>query len=203
MIITRLTTGAIVASLIAVSALAHGGATGIVKERMDGMSAMKESMKILTPMMQGKVPYNEQTVRREAEKIGHHAGESLTKLFPKGSDDKPSEAKPAIWRDWDAFSELAEQLHAYSEGLALAAGNGLMMSGSALGAGMMAGSETMMGGSAMMGNSMMGSDTMMGAGMMPEGTPGLEELSEMPADGVFMMLSQACSACHTRFRSEK
>ena len=197
MTILKLTTGAVVASMIAAAALAHGGATGIVKERMDGMSAMKESMKILTPMMQGKVPYNKQTVRREAEKIGHHAGDAMTKLFPKGSEGKPSEAKPDIWQDWDAFSEMAEQLHTYSEGLALAAGNGLMMSGSGQGAGMMANSETMMG------SSMMGSETMMGGGMMTGGVPGREELSEMPADGVFMMLSQACSACHTRFRSEK
>ncbi|KUJ85176.1 cytochrome C [Ruegeria marisrubri] len=196
----KLTMGAAVASVIAAAALAHGGATGIVKERMDGMSAMKDSMKVLTPMMQGKVPYDAATVRREAEKIGRHAGESLTKLFPEGTAGKPSEAKPEIWQDWDTFSDLAEQLHTYAEGLALAADNGLMMAGSGQGAGMMGGgsmmgSGMMTGGSAMMGSGMMG-------GMMMGGVPGREELSEMPADGVFMMLSQACSACHTRFRSE-
>ncbi|TMV10004.1 cytochrome c [Ruegeria sediminis] len=189
MTIFKLTTGAVTASMIAVTALAHGGATGVVKERMDGMSAMKDSIKVLTPMMQGKEPYDEDTVRREAEKLEHHAGEAMTKLFPEGSDGMPSEAKPEIWQDWDAFSELADQLHTYAEGLALAAGNGLMMSGSGQGAGMMAGGS-MMGGS------------MMGSGMMMGGVPGREKLSEMPADGVFMMLSQTCSACHTRFRSE-
>ena len=49
---------------------------------------------------------------------------------------------------------------------------------------------------------MMTGASMMGGGMMMGGVPGREELSEMPADGVFMMLSQSCSACHTRFRSE-
>ncbi len=180
----KLTTGAALASMIAVAALAHGGATGIVKERMDGMSAMKDAMKTLTPMMQGKTPYDAATVQRAAEAIGRHAGDSMTRLFPEGSGGKPSEAKPAIWQDWDAFAELAEQLHTYAEGLALAADNGLMTAGAGQGSGMMGGAS-MMGGGAMMG-----------------GIPGREELSEMPADGVFMMLGQTCSACHTRFRSE-
>lgn len=192
----KMITGAVVASLISVTALAHGGATGIVKQRMEGMGVMKESMKVLTPMMQGKTPYDAATVRQKAEDIGKHAGEALTKLFPEGSHGKPSEAKPDIWKDWGRFSDLAEQLHAYSEGLALASDNGLMMAGSEQGTSMMSGS-TMMGSS-----SMMGTGTMMGSGTMMGGVPGREELSEMPADGVFTMLSQTCSACHTRFRSE-
>jgi cytochrome c556 len=151
---------------------------------MDGMSAMKDSMKILTPMMQGKTPYNAQTVQSEAEIIGRHAGESMTKLFPEGSDGKPSEAKPEIWQDWGSFAELASQLETYSEGLVLAADNGLMMSGSGQGSGMMGGAS------------------MMGGGSMMGGSPDQTQLSEMPADGVFMMLSQTCSACHTQFRSE-
>lgn len=187
--ILKMTTGVALVSLFAAAALAHDGATGIVKERMDGMSAMKDSMKILTPMMQGKTPYNAQTVRSEAKKIGRHAGENMTKLFPEGSDGKPSEAKSEIWQDWGSFSELASQLETYSEGLALAADNGLMMSGSGHGSGMMGGA------------SMMGGGSMMGAGMMG-GSPNQAQLSEMPADGVFMMLSQTCSACHTQFRSE-
>ena len=217
--ILKMTTGVALVSLFAAAALAHGGATGIVKERMDGMSAMKDSMKILTPMMQGKTPYNAQTVRSEAKKIGRHAGESMTKLFPEGSDGlrgfairslwkqlrhagesmtklfpegsdgKPSEAKSEIWQDWGSFAELARQLESYSEGLVLAADNGLMMSGSGHGSGMMGGA------------SMMGGGSMMGAGMMG-GSPNQAQFSEMPADGVFMMLSQTCSACHTQFRSE-
>ncbi len=190
----KLTTGAVAASLFAVSAFAHGGATGIVKDRMDGMSAMKDSMKVLTPIMQGKAPYDAEKVRVEAESIGRHAGEALTRLFPEGSMGKPSEAKHEIWTDWEGFSDLAEQLHAYAEGLALASGNGLMMADSGQNAGMMTGAS----------GSMMGAGGMTGGmtGGMMGGVPGREELAEMPADGVFMMLSQACSACHTKYRAE-
>lgn len=181
---SKILASAIVASLAAVSAFAHGGATGVVKQRMEAMGAIKDAMKVLTPMMQGKTAYDANLVNQQAEVIGKHAGEALTSLFPEGSLDKPTEARPEIWKDWADFKDLAEQLHIYSEGLALAAENGLMMAGGTQGG--------------MMGNQ---SGMMTQGGMM--GGSGREELSEMPADGVFMMLSQTCSTCHTRYRVEK
>ena len=178
----------VVASFVAVTAFAHGKATGIVKERMDGMSIMGKAMKTLTPMMRGEVAFDGAVVREMGERIGAHAGTAMTKRFPAGSGGKPSEAKDAVWENWEEFSALAEQLHGYSEGLALASYNGLMVPGSAP-----ADTGAMMGtGSAMMG----------GSAPMMDGTLGLEALSEMPADGVFALVSQTCSACHTKFRAE-
>ncbi len=176
------------ATLLATVVFAHGKATGIVKERMDGMSVMGKTIKALAPMMRGEVAYDAQAVRDGGERIGIHAGEAMTRRFPAGSGGKPSEAKDAVWESWEEFAALAEQLHTYSEGLALAADNGLMMAGGAT-----ADSSAMMGSSsAMMG----GSPAMMDSAM------GLEELSEMPVDGVFAMVSQTCSTCHTKFRAE-
>ncbi len=191
--LSKLAANVAVVSSLAVTALAHGGATGIVKERMDGMGVMKESMKVLTAMMQGQTPYDVEVIREEAGKITSHSGEAMTKLFPQGSNAKPSEAKSEIWSNWEDFANLAEQLETLSEGLALAAGNGLMMAGSGQGNHMTGNSMTSSG---MMGSGMMGNSPMMG------GTPGRDALAEMPADGVFTMLSQTCSACHTRFRAE-
>ena len=45
---------AVVASITAGVALAHSGATGIVKERMDGMAAMQKAVKAVTPIMRGQ-----------------------------------------------------------------------------------------------------------------------------------------------------
>lgn len=184
----KIVMGAIVVSAISATAFAHGGAVGVVKERMDGMSALGKTIKALAPMMRGEGTYDAETVRQGAETIRAHAGESLTKLFPVGSGGMPSEAKEIVWQDWEEFSALAEQLHLYSEGLALAAGNGLMMP-----------TETANDSSSMMG----GGSTMMGgtAPMMADAM-GLEEISEMPTDGVFAMVSQTCSSCHTKFRAE-
>ncbi|WP_170325366.1 c-type cytochrome [Ruegeria arenilitoris] len=184
--------GAVVASGLAVasqSVFAHGGATGVVKERMDGMGVMKEAMKVLTPMMRGQVEYDAAVVHERAEDISHHAGEALTRLFPEGSLDAPSEAKPEIWQDWAAFSAMADQLRVTADGLAEASENGLMMAGETNAVGGMMGGQ---------GGSMMGGD-MMGAGA----GSGMMDLSQMPADGVFTMMGQVCSACHTRFRIEK
>lgn len=182
----KLLVGVMAASVLTVasqSVLAHGGATGVVKERMDGMGVMKEAMKVLTPMMQGKVDYDANVVRDRAGDISQHAGTTMTKLFPEGSSEAPSVAKLEIWQDWESFAALAEQLRVTADGLAAASDNGLLIAGSPpAGGGMMAGQGTgMMGGQ--------------GADMM--------DFADMPADGVFTMMGQVCSACHTRFRAEK
>ncbi len=182
--IEKLAIGAVAASATA-TAWAHGDATGIVKERMDGMGVMKEAIKVLTPMMQGKTAYDADVIRREATRIGDHAGDALTRLFPEGSGGAPSEAKDVVWNDWQNFAALADQLRVAASGLAMAADNGLMMA-DASGQG-----ASMMGGSTMMGGAMMG------------GRATMMDYADMPADGAFTMLGQVCSACHTRFRAEK
>lgn len=186
----KILASATVASMVAATALAHGGATGVVKQRMDAMGAIRGAMKVLTPMMQGKATYDAEVVEQQAKVIGAHGGAALTELFPEGSLDMPTEARAEIWENWSDFQSLAAQMSLYSEGLARAAENGLMTAGQGHMGSMMQGG--------MMGNQ----GGMMLQGAMSE-TPDPEALASMPADGVFMMLGQTCSACHTRFRVEK
>lgn len=47
---------ALAASAVAAVVLAHTGATGIVLDRMNGMTAMRDTVAELAPMMQGTVP---------------------------------------------------------------------------------------------------------------------------------------------------
>ncbi|WP_346906320.1 cytochrome c [uncultured Roseibium sp.] len=176
----------------AVAAYAHGGASGIIKERMDAMGVMGDVMKSLSAMMRGEQAYDADAVRKGAAAIRSHSGEALTKLFPEHSIEGPSEAKPEIWTDWQAFSDLSDQLGVFATGLEAAADNGLAHGGG--GAGMMGA------GSMMSGGGMMGSAPMMG-GAGPMADPA--QLAQMPADGVFNMVAQTCSACHSRFRVEK
>jgi len=174
----------------AVTAFAHSGATGIVKERMDAMLAMGKAVKTVAPMMRGETAYDAETVRDAARLFQQHAGESMTNLFPEGTGGMPSEAKDEVWTEWDRFAALASQLEEYSEGLERAADNGL--------GGM--GGNTSMGGTSMMGGgSMMGGSTMMGSGGMMDAAA----IAEMPADAAFAMTTQVCSACHERFRAEE
>lgn len=161
------------------SALAHGGATGIVKERMDAMEDMKGAMKTVSDMFKGKIPYEAVQVRVAAETINMHAGENLTKLFPKGSLHHPTEAKAEIWQEWDRFQHLSKELERISQGLYDAADN--------------VESE----------NEEDSSASMMGMGAESEVQEGAESFATMPVEVVFERLSDNCSACHTDYRVEK
>ena len=175
-------------------AFAHGGATGIVKERMDAMTDMKNAVKTLTAIMRGETAYDAGTVKKEAAVIRSHAGEAMTKLFPADSDNTNSEAKQEVWSNWDGFTALAERLETLATGLEAAAENGLMSEGVP---GEGHGMSDMMGTGAsgmMGGNSMMGGET---------GMPDAGMLASMPVDGVFTMMTDTCSACHTKYRQEK
>mgnify|MGYP006189648243 CR=1 FL=1 len=182
--------------LVSVSVFAHGGATGIVKERMDFMGSLGKAMKQLTAMMRGKTEYNEDEVRKIAVKIQNHGGDAMTKLFPKDSIDGPSEALPNIWQKWDQFEAYASRLKTYGLALEMAAGNdrgGPSRGGMTSGQGMM--------GTNMMGQGMMsqGGGMMMGAGQGPTA----KMLKTMPPDASFMHIAQTCSSCHQDFRKPK
>ncbi|KNG95678.1 c-type cytochrome [Pseudaestuariivita atlantica] len=193
---------AVVASLSAGIALAHSGATGVVKQRMDGMAAMQKAVKAITPIMRGQVDYDPEAVRAFAASVEMHSGEAMTKLFPEGTGGKPSEAKDSVWSDWEGFEKLAVELEVLGRALGEASENG------------MASAEASTSGSSMMGttsgSSMMGTTTMMGGqatmgGMMGQADDGMMDadmLAAMPADALFTRISQTCSACHTKYRAE-
>lgn len=175
--------------------LAHGGATGIVKERMDLMASVGKSMKTITEMFQGEKPYDPGTVRDAASLIASHGGEQMTKLFPEGSIQGPSESLPAIWQDWERFSALAGDLTKYANALAEAADN---PRGGGMGSGMNQGRAGGMGSSPMgRRNPMMGGST----SGMPMNDPAA--LAQMAPDAAFARVTQTCSACHTQFRKKQ
>ncbi len=175
----------------AVTATAHTGAMGVVKERMDAMSAIGDANKVLRAIFSGESPYNADTVAENAAIIQGHAGSALTELFPQGSLDTPTEAKPEIWQNWSEFSALAARLEETAKALANAAPNGPGESdapASSMGA-------------------MMGQADNMASMMGESPSPGMEmdvdAMSAMPAGAIFAMMGDTCSACHTKFRIEK
>lgn len=174
-------------------AFAHGGATGIVKERMDNMGVMGEALKALSLMMRKEQPYNIDAVEKAARILQMHSGEELTSLFPEGSNGAPSETKPEVWQQWEEFSALAEQLNLYAKALEAAAPNGLSMSDQMPNATMMGNNSSMMGAP--------NNSTMMGGTMTMVPTP--EHLAKMPVEGLFNMVAQTCASCHSKFRVEK
>ena len=85
---------------------AHGGATGIVKQRMDAMVDIGRATKAIRDAVRRSEP---DAVRDAAMRIAGHAAE-IPKLFPDGSFHHPSEALPAISVDRAAFDALAAKL---------------------------------------------------------------------------------------------
>lgn len=118
--------GLIVAVLVAASAgiaLAHSGASGVVKKRMDHMGGIGKATKAIGHMLQGKIVWDPIAVRRLASEISAAGGTAMTRLFPDNSINGPSEARPEIWRDWDRFQRIAEDLKVRAAALAEGAGN--------------------------------------------------------------------------------
>ena len=119
--------GLICKSLLIVAAMtvsgfvfAHSGATGVVKQRMDMMGEIGDSMKIIGTMIKTG-DFNPSAAQDAANAISSHAT-SIKELFPTDSLDKPSEALPQIWTDWDEFIAIGEQMGVEAEKLAKMAG---------------------------------------------------------------------------------
>ncbi|MCY6382644.1 c-type cytochrome [Hoeflea prorocentri] len=90
-------------------ALAHSGATGIVKERMDAMKDIAAQMKQIGAMIKGERAYSAAVAASAAAVIAEHAA-LMPSQFPDGSNEHPSEALPVIWSDWDRFTQSADEL---------------------------------------------------------------------------------------------
>jgi cytochrome c556 len=88
---------------------AHGGATGVVKERMELMKSMGDQMKKMADMVKGKVAFDASSIADSALEIKQAAPE-INQLFPEGSLHKPSEALPRIWEEREQFDELTERM---------------------------------------------------------------------------------------------
>jgi cytochrome c556 len=116
----------IVAVVVAVSALpfvsfAHEGATGVVKERMELMETMGKQFKEIGQRVQSN--RNLPSIGERAAKI-QELSEKIPDVFPSGSLDRPSEATPTIWQQWDQFEAKARDLKQTAGALSAAASSG-------------------------------------------------------------------------------
>jgi cytochrome c556 len=91
-------------------AFAHDGATGVVKKRMDFMSNLGAAMKSLSKIVKGRVEFDSDKVLELTAQLREHSGTNLTKLFPKGSLDKPTTAIPDI-REQTGVLEYPTKTH--------------------------------------------------------------------------------------------
>lgn len=98
------------------AAIAHEGATGIVKTRMDAMKAAADALKPVGAMAKGKRPYDASKVA-EAARVVHEHAQKIPELFPPDTASKESEARDLIWTDWADFKTKAHDLEVASDAL--------------------------------------------------------------------------------------
>ena len=107
--------------LVGSAALGHEGATGILKQRMDEMEHVGRVVKRIDERLKSKRGLAD--IARDAEEI-RAAATRMPSLFPAGSRDGHSEAKPAVWARWPEFEAASRALVDESEKLAGAARTG-------------------------------------------------------------------------------
>jgi len=121
---TRVTAlSAIIAVSATTAVFAHGGAMGVVKERMDLMSAIGKNMKSVASMVKGDAKFDPTAIEASAKSMAEHSTK-INDLFPKGSLEKPTEALPSIWEDWGRFAQLSKDLETETNKLAEIATSG-------------------------------------------------------------------------------
>ncbi len=105
----RILVSLVIVSFAFIGANAHEGATGVVKTRMDMMGAVAQSMKTIGEMINGKSDFDKLSAKNATLEIIKHS-KHFPKLFPADSIEKPSEALPVIWQDWDEFNAILEAM---------------------------------------------------------------------------------------------
>jgi cytochrome c556 len=100
---------------LAAPALAHEGATGIVKERMDAMKALGALTKSMAEKIKGN--RNLASLADDAQEIANVAAK-IPGWFPPGSTQPPTEAASDIWTDIAGFELKAAAMKSEAEALA-------------------------------------------------------------------------------------
>jgi cytochrome c556 len=158
----------------AATLFAHTGATGIVKERMGYMADMGSAMKGIKANIEADtVPANE-ALLLAATMLSNHSGENLNRLFPEGSDHKPTRALPAVWTDKADFDAISNQLHENSLALAISATRFLEMD-----------------------------DSPTLKHLDSDGKARVATLSKQPVRDLFKAIAGTCRSCHQRYRGDK
>lgn len=91
--------------------IAHSGASGIVKERMEAMKTLADHARNVGDMLKRKTPFDLSVVEAASSAFISH-GERMPALFPdtkKSRNGPKTEALPAIWSNWADFTKIAAQ----------------------------------------------------------------------------------------------
>jgi cytochrome c556 len=115
--VARYVSSAAVAGLAIAGFVAAAVASDVIDERQEAMKANSEAMKALSAIAKNEAPFDPAVVRESGETI---ASELTTAkdLFPEGSADGDTRAKPEIWHDKADFDRRLDITVAAAQTLA-------------------------------------------------------------------------------------
>ncbi len=82
----------------------HENLQGPAKERHEAMEQVNDAMKVLGAIAKGQRPFDAAVVKTEAATIQERLEKAAT-LFPPGSDEGDTKARPEIWSDRAGFDK--------------------------------------------------------------------------------------------------
>lgn len=123
----KLLVPALVLGLVSPLALSEGGPgkSQAIEYRHSVMEIYKWNMGPMGAMVKGERPYDKEAFKAHANDLNSAAHLDLLGGFPAGSEQGDTEAKPAIWKEWDKFTGKYEAFRKASADLAAAAGEEL------------------------------------------------------------------------------
>jgi cytochrome c556 len=111
-LIISVVTGGLVATAIAHEG--HSHATGVVRERMELMTEMGDHLIAIAKRLRANKGFD--AIPNDAHVI-HQLAAKIPPLFPAGSTQHPTAAKPAVWKDFADFAAEAKKMEAEAEKL--------------------------------------------------------------------------------------
>lgn len=107
----------LIAALIGLggAALAHQGAMGAVKVRMDAMVRVQDDTKILGNMVRGRADFDADAARAALDRLVEEA-QMMPAHFTERDLTAPSEAMPAIWDNFADFEDKADAMAIAAQG---------------------------------------------------------------------------------------
>jgi cytochrome c556 len=156
-----------------------GSMAEIVTERQRGMKDMAASAKIIAGMFKDSAAYDQRRFRAAAETIAAHAGDTLAAQFPPETLGPPSAARAVIAEKPGEFAALARELRRQAQALA-GKGDTTLTPAMLMSAGTEAGASSLL-------------------GRRAQATGNLQAV---PAEHVFHMMLQGCTACHAVYREK-
>jgi cytochrome c556 len=115
--VARYVSSAAVAGLAVAGFVAVAVASGVIDERQDVMKANGDAMKALSAIAKNEAPFDPAVVQESGETIAAGLTEAKD-LFPEGSADGDTRAKPEIWDDKADFDRRLDETVAAAQTLA-------------------------------------------------------------------------------------